>query len=307
MTAKPWGSASPATSRSRRVAPAPPRPPRSGPRPRARGCPGRPPAAPAARWTARPRAHRPGRAAAEPPASPASRRPSCGLPGMPTTNRVRWFSNRGPPPAASAGPGGPRPCPQWTSRRAGPGSPAGGPPGRAACHRRCTRRPRSPGPCGSRRPGPTNVSSIGPSGSKPGTASAPRRRSQAGSCGPRESRTFPAPGGPDVSSSSPNITRPIPTGGVTRNVSCPAAAARPMTAGVTGVPAGSSSSPRSASSPGSRHSGVTAASPRTRPSGSGSASSSRMMVSVCSGTIAPVAIFTAVPSWSGRGIEPANT
>ena len=135
------------------------------------------------------------------------------------------------------------------------------------------------------------MSSIGPvtAGS---TQATPSRLSQPGTCGPSESRTRPSPGAPLVSSSSPKTSIAAVGRGRTSNSSSPLDAARPMTAGVIGVPAGSNASPRCASSPGSRHSRSGRGSPRTR-SPSTVESSMRTIASVPAGTIAPVAMLDA--------------
>ncbi len=79
-----------------------------------------------------------------------------------------------------------------------------------------------------------------------------------------------------------------------------------MTAGVTGVPAGRSSSPLLASSPRSRQSGTGRERPSMWPSASRWLSSIRMISSVPSGTIEPVAISIASPSPICGGTEPAS-
>ena len=140
----------------------------------------------------------------------------------------------------------------------------------------------------------SRVSSIGPvtAGSRHVT---PSRSSQPGTCGPSESRTRPSPGIPLVSNSSPNTSMAAVGLGRTSNSSRPLDAARPMTPGVTGVPAGNNTSPRCASSPGSRHSRSGRGSPRTR-SPSTVESSMRTIASAPTGTMAPVAMLTHVPS-----------
>ena len=77
------------------------------------------------------------------------------------------------------------------------------------------------------------------------------RRSQAGTGGPSASRTRPSPGGPAVSSSSPKTSSGGARAPAHRQRVVAAGGGQPDHAGVTGVPAGSSSSPARASSPGS--------------------------------------------------------
>src|SRR5207245_662499 len=128
-----------------------------------------------------------------------------------------------------------------------------------------------------------------------GAQSAPSRRSQAGSAGPSASRTRPAPGGPAASSSSPKTTTAARGARRTSSTSYPQEAANPITPGVTGAPAGSSSSPARASSPVSRQSRRSGIGPSTVLSRTVQFST-RSTWSVPGGTIAPVAISTAVPS-----------
>ncbi len=74
------------------------------------------------------------------------------------------------------------------------------------------------------------------------------------------------------------------------------------------MPPGNSSSPRYASSPGSRHSGCDRGVPSTRPSAVRVDSSMRRIAVVPAGTIAPVAISTVLPSASsGDAVCPAST
>ena len=127
--------------------------------------------------------------------------------------------------------------------------------------------------------------------------STPNLCSHPGNCGPSASRTKPSCGKPSKTISSPSRIIVAFGARTTSSVSLPAAANKPISPGLRIVPAAASTSPFLLSSPAGRISCACFTSP-LKLSPSTVATSQRMIPKVLSGITAPVAIFTAVPSFN---------